>query len=436
MLGRRIVIKKAGDYSQLYLVNFEVPQLSDNQVLIEVNYAGVNYADCLVRFGVYASAKEYVGWPITPGFEVSGRVLKVGKDITQFKVGDEVIGFTRFNGYSSHLVIDEAQVFHLPRELNMAQGAAFPAVYFTAYYALMQSFRLSLKSKILVHSAAGGVGSALVQIAKAKGFQVAGVVGSSHKMSYLQSLGCDWVYDKSAKNFNWQQIKDEHKDGFHAVFDMCATFLVNYSNKEISELYEILFPDSFQIERRVLPYTKAPVVYLNEQIKVFSDMSFSLVPSWSKESKVKFATHNARIETIAEKPTWKNSLKTKRCLVPLNEFIEPIYIGQYAGNMVRFGLDSNSVLTAAGIYDEWVNRQSGEVLQSFSIVTQEPSDFIAKIGHDRSPIFLNKDAFEYWLNPKNSHSAGLIDFLRSQKQPDEFRVQIDRPLKKGWEKRA
>ncbi len=217
---------------------------------------------------------------------------------------------------------------------------------------------------------------------------------------------------------------------------MCATFLVNYSNKEISELYEILFPDSFQIERRVLPYTKAPVVYLNEQIKVFSDMSFSLVPSWSKESKVKFATHNARIETIAEKPTWKNSLKTKRCLVPLNEFIEPIYIGQYAGNMVRFGLDSNSVLTAAGIYDEWVNRQSGEVLQSFSIVTQEPSDFIAKIGHDRSPIFLNKDAFEYWLNPKNSHSAGLIDFLRSQKQPDEFRVQIDRPLKKGWEKRA
>ncbi len=235
MLGRRIVIKKAGDYSQLNLVNFEVPQLSDNQVLIEVNYAGVNYADCLVRFGVYASAKEYVGWPITPGFEVSGRVLKVGKDITQFKVGDEVIGFTRFNGYSSHLVIDEAQVFHLPRELNMAQGAAFPAVYFTAYYALMQSFRLSLKSKILVHSAAGGVGSALVQIAKAKGFQVAGVVGSSHKMSYLQSLGCDWVYDKSAKNFNWQQIKDEHKDGFHAVFDANG-----YTTLKVS--YELLRP--------------------------------------------------------------------------------------------------------------------------------------------------------------------------------------------------
>lgn len=217
---------------------------------------------------------------------------------------------------------------------------------------------------------------------------------------------------------------------------MCATFLVNYSNKEIAELYEILFPDSFLIQKRVLPYTPAPVVYFDpENKKQLTEMSFSLVPSWSKEAKVKFATHNARIETIAEKPTWKNSFKSKRCLVPLNQFIEPIYTGEFAGNMVRFGQE-NKVLTAAGLYDEWVNRNTGEVLQSFSIVTQEPTEFIAKIGHDRSPIFLNSDAFEYWLNPKNQNYQELLKLLKNQKQPDEFKVEIDRPLKKGWEKRA
>lgn len=235
MQGRRVVIEKAGDYSELQLLNFETPQISDNQVLIEVKFAGVNYADCLVRFGVYASAKEYVGWPITPGFEVSGKILKVGKKITQFSIGEEVIGFTRFNGYSSHVVVDENQVFHLPKEMNLSEGAAFPAVFFTAYYALIQSFRLYPKSKILVHSAAGGVGSALVQLAKAKGYQVAGVIGSNRKSEYLKSLGCDWIYDKSEKNFDWKQIHDQHPDGFHAVFDANG-----YTTLKIS--YDLLRP--------------------------------------------------------------------------------------------------------------------------------------------------------------------------------------------------
>ena len=108
---RKIVISSAGSYEKLVLEECSDPVLSSsNDVIIDVCYSGVNYADILVRMGVYESAKKYVGWPITPGFEVSGRILKIGSGVTEFKAGDEVVGFTLFNGYSSVLCLPQNQV--------------------------------------------------------------------------------------------------------------------------------------------------------------------------------------------------------------------------------------------------------------------------------------------------------------------------------------
>jgi NADPH:quinone reductase-like Zn-dependent oxidoreductase len=215
---KKIVIRSAGSYEKLEFVeapNF-VPE--KDEVIIAVHAIGVNFADVCVRLGVYESAKEYVGWPITPGFEVSGTVKSVGPAVTKFKVGQEVIGFTRFDGYATEVRVPESQVLPLPKNFTLAEGAGFPAVFFTAYHAIYQNVALPSKAKVLIHSAAGGVGTALVQLCKSEGFHTVGVIGSSHKRAYLEKFGPDVIIDKSKQDL-WAEAKKAVPNGYDVVFD-------------------------------------------------------------------------------------------------------------------------------------------------------------------------------------------------------------------------
>ena len=194
--AKRIVIHKPGGYEKLQFESFLPDQLTDNDVLIQTKAVGINYADVCVRWGVYESAKQYVGWPITPGFEFSGTVVAVGDKVTQYKLGDAVFGVTRFNAYASHVTVPEHQLYHKPQHLSFEQAAGLPAVYLTAYHALFQQVIIRPQSNILIHSAAGGVGSALVQMARLKGHRVIGIVGNPSKKRYLKELGIDLVVSK------------------------------------------------------------------------------------------------------------------------------------------------------------------------------------------------------------------------------------------------
>lgn len=208
---------------------------------------------------------------------------------------------------------------------------------------------------------------------------------------------------------------------------MCAQFEVKFNSESFARLINGVAEDFFY-EKRVLPYTNSLVLIKNEQALCLKEMSFSLVPSWSKTKKVSFATHNARIETIAEKDTWRIPFLTRRCLVPLNAFIEPIYEGERAGHMVKFSQRNDGVLFAGGLWDQWVDKSSGEMLESFSIITRPPLKYIAEAGHDRSPVFMAENAFVDWLNP-GMKEKDLLELLYAQKDDKEWKAEIDRPLK-------
>lgn len=213
---------------------------------------------------------------------------------------------------------------------------------------------------------------------------------------------------------------------------MCAQFDLKIIANILSMKYGIKVPEDFAFDERITPHKLAPVITA-EGMKL---MKFSLLPSWSKEAKVKFATHNARIETIDEKATWRTPFKKNHCLVPISRFIEPIYINEFAGFMTRFEDSKHEILTAAGLYDSWVNKETGEVIESFTIITTEPPQFIAQIGHDRCPIFLTDTSFESWLHTKEQDSKKLKEFLLSNQAKIDFRAEKDRAMKPGWEKRA
>lgn len=228
---RKVVIHSAGGHDKLNVEDHPDPSPKAGEVLIAVEAAGVNFADTSVRMGLYASAKELVGWPITPGFEVAGRVEAVGEGVTRFRPGDPVIAVTFFGGYASKVAAPEHQVFASPEGLDPAVGAGLPAVFLTAYYALFELCKLRRGDIILVHSAAGGVGGALLQLAKHAGVRTVGVVGSPGKVAAAKRMGADWVIDKRSEDL-WGRAKELAPDGYHVVLDAngAETFRASYDH--------------------------------------------------------------------------------------------------------------------------------------------------------------------------------------------------------------
>lgn len=220
---------------------------------------------------------------------------------------------------------------------------------------------------------------------------------------------------------------------------MCSQYALMLTGGALAHLFQISgedFPsDKFELAQRVLPHTKAPVLFLEKSKKNLELMRFSLIPHWSKEEKVKFATHNARLETVDEKPSFRIPFVKKHCIVPMTGFIEAIYLNELAGNMVEFKAKEQGILYAAGIWDEWLNKNSGEILRSFTILTSDPTTYVDKVGHDRSPVFLAAATAMKWLELENTPAPKLKEFLLTSRIEPELEASIDRPLKEGWQKR-
>jgi NADPH:quinone reductase-like Zn-dependent oxidoreductase len=215
---RAIRIQRPGDWRRLELVELAEPSSAPGYVKVAVGAAGVNFADVVVRMGLYSSAQKYVGWPIIPGFEVAGTVREVGAGVTRLRPGDRVFGVTRFGGNASVVVVPEHQLRPLPPGWTVAQGATFPAVFLTAWYALRELCRLRPGARVLVHSAAGGVGGAALQIARTCQVEALGVVGAAHKTELARGLGAADVVDKSTERL-WPAVERLVPDGFDAVLD-------------------------------------------------------------------------------------------------------------------------------------------------------------------------------------------------------------------------
>ncbi len=230
---RKVVVHSAGGYDRLKLETAGLPEPAPGQVRVAVRAIGVNYADTIVRMGLYASAKEYVGWPITPGFEVSGVVEAIGTGVEDLAIGSEVFAITLFGGYASHVVVDRAKVFRRPARTSFEQAAALPAVYMTAWYALFELAHPRRGQRVLVHSAAGGVGSALVQMAKHAGCEVVGVVGATSKVATARGLGADHVIDKSKQDL-WREAERIAPKGYDVILDANGISTLGASYKHLA----------------------------------------------------------------------------------------------------------------------------------------------------------------------------------------------------------
>lgn len=212
---KRIVVRRPGGHAALELVEEPDPSPGPGQVRVRAAAAGVNYADAVVREGYYEAAKGL--YPLTPGFEFAGVVDALGPGASGFREGDRVFGFTRFGGYSSVQLAEPARLRAMPAGWDFADCAALPAVHFTAHHALVSVAHAAPGEVLLVHSAAGGVGTALLQQARILGCRTVGVVGSEAKTAVAREFGADAVVVRGPRL--WEEIDRAAPDGLDAIFD-------------------------------------------------------------------------------------------------------------------------------------------------------------------------------------------------------------------------
>ncbi len=189
-MEKRSYSLKAGNIANLKLLTENLAPPAAGEVTVDVRAIGLNFADIFAMFGLYSATPKGV---FTPGLEYAGVISRVGEGVTSVKVGDEVMGVTRFGGYTSRLNIGQEYVLPIPQGWDFGEGAAYLVQVLTAYYGLTRLGDLQRGQTVLIHSAAGGVGILANRIAKKYDAYTIGTVGNSAKVDFCRAEGYDGV---------------------------------------------------------------------------------------------------------------------------------------------------------------------------------------------------------------------------------------------------
>jgi NADPH2:quinone reductase len=187
---KALVIREHGPLENLTLTDVPDPVPQAGQVLVDVKAASVNFPDLLVIGGTYQNLPPR---PFSPGKDLAGVVAAVGEGVTTCRPGDRVCAQVEFGAYAGMCLVPELNCHRMPDGMSYAEGAAMGLTYLTAHFALVERGRLKAGESVLVTGAAGGVGYAAVQVAKALGASVVAAVGSDEKAACAKAGGADHV---------------------------------------------------------------------------------------------------------------------------------------------------------------------------------------------------------------------------------------------------
>ena len=203
---KSVVCTKLGEPKLLEIMEVDKPIPLDDEVLIKVEAAGVNYPDALLVQGKYQIVVEP---PFTPGNEVCGYVDQVGKNV-DLKKGTKVIGLPEIGGFSEFVCINKKLVIPISDNINSLAGASLPINYGTTYYALKRRAKAASGESLLILGASGGVGTASIQLGKILGLTTIAAIGSDEKEEYVKNLGVDHIirYDKENLKESAKKLTD------------------------------------------------------------------------------------------------------------------------------------------------------------------------------------------------------------------------------------
>lgn len=213
---KAVLCKDLGPPENLVLEEVASPEPEDNEIIIKVKACGVNFPDTLIIQGKYQFQPPL---PFSPGGEVAGVVIKTGRAVDQLKVGDRVMAGTSWGGFAEEARSLASNAFVIPESMGFEQAAASLMTYGTSYHALVDRARIRESETLLVLGAAGGVGTAAIQIAKTLGCQVIAAASTDEKLAYCKRIGADYLINYSSNNLKEEAKRLTNGRGVDVVFD-------------------------------------------------------------------------------------------------------------------------------------------------------------------------------------------------------------------------
>lgn len=200
---RTVLCRSYGPPENLSMEEVADPVANDDQVIVDVKAAALNFPDVLMVQGKYQSQPEF---PFAPGGEISGVISAVGANVTDWQVGDEVFAGCSHGGFAEKIALSPKQLRPKPKSLSFEQASGMTTTYGTSYYALKQRADLKPGENLLVLGAAGGVGIAAVELGKAMGARVIAAASTDEKLAIARDAGADEVI-----NYSDGELKDKVK---------------------------------------------------------------------------------------------------------------------------------------------------------------------------------------------------------------------------------
>jgi putative SOS response-associated peptidase YedK len=195
---------------------------------------------------------------------------------------------------------------------------------------------------------------------------------------------------------------------------MCGAYGFSiHDAKEVYDRFQIANPlEDLQPRFNLRPGQLNPVITRHSPNHI-SRMFWGLIPHWAKDEKRKFSTINAKAETAAELPTYRDSFRRKRCIVPATGFYEPDKVNHKKQPFPwhYFQLTDQSMFGFAGLYDIWTDKQTGKDIWSYTIITTVQNEIVGQY-HDRMPVILEKDVEEAWLDPDLVDAGQISQMLK------------------------
>ena len=223
MKSKVIKIYEQGALDVLKIEEIDIQNPEANEVLIEHEFAGLNFIDINQRKGTY----PLKNLPTVMGMEASGTIKKIGSKVLKFKIGDKVTHCMNLGSFSNFMNLSENKVIKLKNEIDLKLAAASTLQGLTSQYLLHHSFKLKKENTLLMHAAAGGVGHILCQWAKIIGAKVIGTVGNIDKEKVAQKNGCDYTINYLKDDFSEKVLEITKNKGVDVIYDSVGkdTFL-------------------------------------------------------------------------------------------------------------------------------------------------------------------------------------------------------------------
>jgi putative SOS response-associated peptidase YedK len=192
---------------------------------------------------------------------------------------------------------------------------------------------------------------------------------------------------------------------------MCGRYRLSRSKELLAEHFDVEPDDDWEPRYNIAPTQNVPVIRRHpaQPKRLGSQIRWGLIPFWAKDSSIGFKMINARAETVATKPAFRDALKQRRCLIPADGFYEWKKNGK-AKTPFCFTMADDSIFAFAGIWDSWRNPE-GKAIETCSIITTIPNALLADI-HDRMPVILPDKAYDLWLDPGFQNADAICDLLK------------------------